>query len=106
MFSLDGIDLEFTDDALEAIAEKTLEYNTGARGLRSVFEKVLGGYMYDLPSDSSVKSLTITADSVNGTGEPIIFKTASSETEEVKPKSILPKKQKAQYDLTSFINIW
>ncbi len=96
LFSLDGIDLEFTDDALEAIAEKTLEYNTGARGLRSVFEKVLGGYMYDLPSDSSVKSLTITADSVNGTGEPIIFKTASSETEGVKPKSILPKKQKAQ----------
>ncbi len=96
MFRLDGIDLEFTDDALEAIAEKTLEYNTGARGLRSVFEKVLGGYMYDLPSDSSVKSLTITADSVNGTGEPIILKTASSETEEVKPKSILPKKQKAQ----------
>ena len=96
MFRLDDIDLEFTDDALEAIAEKTLEYNTGARGLRSVFEKVLGGYMYDLPSDRSVKSLTITADSVNGTGDPIILKASSSEKEDGKPKSILPKKQKAQ----------
>lgn len=96
MFRLDGIDLEFTDDALEAIAEKTLEYNTGARGLRSVFEKVLGGYMYDLPSDSTVRSLTITADSVNGTGDPIILKASSSEAEDGKPKSILPKKQKAQ----------
>lgn len=96
LFMLDGIDLEFTDDALDAIAEKTLEYNTGARGLRSVFEKILNGYMYDLPSDSSIKSLTVTADYVNGTGEPILSTTAKPDSDETKQKSILPKKQKAQ----------
>ena len=60
LFSLDGVKLDFDDDALEAIAEKTLENNTGARGLRSVIEKLLLKYMYDVPSDSSVSRLTIT----------------------------------------------
>ena len=71
MFSMDGVDLEFDESALEAIAEKTLETNTGARGLRSEFEKVLMKYMYDVPSDSSVSKITITRDVVEGKGEPV-----------------------------------
>ena len=72
LFSLDDIDLEFDDDALIAIAEKTLEYKTGARGLRSVIEKLLMNLMYDLPSNDEVKSVTITADFVNGKGEAVL----------------------------------
>lgn len=71
MFSMDGVDLEFTDDALEAIAEKTLETNTGARGLRSEFEKVLMKYMFDVPSDPTVSKITITREVVEGSGEPV-----------------------------------
>ena len=71
MFSMDGVDLEFTDGALEAIAEKTLETNTGARGLRSEFEKVLMKYMFDVPSDPTVSKITITREVVEGGGEPV-----------------------------------
>ena len=71
MFSMDNVDLELEDGALEAIAEKTLETKTGARGLRSEFEKVLMKYMYDVPSDSSISKITITRDVVEGKGEPI-----------------------------------
>lgn len=71
MFSMDGVELEFADDALEAIAEKTLETDTGARGLRSQFEKVLMKYMFDIPSDPSVSKIVITREVVEGKGEPV-----------------------------------
>lgn len=71
MFSMDGVELEFTDDALEAIAEKTLETNTGARGLRSEFERVLMKYMFDVPSDPTVSKITVTREAVEGRGEPV-----------------------------------
>ncbi len=70
LFSLDNVDLEFEDDALKAIAEKTLENNTGARGLRSVLEKLLLDYMYEIPADSTVSKLIITRDCVENGGEP------------------------------------
>lgn len=72
LFSLDGVELEFEDDALLEIAKKTLENNTGARGLRSVIEKLLLDYMYDIPADSTVNRLVITKECVEGTGEPRI----------------------------------
>lgn len=72
LFSLDGVELEFEEDALKAIAKKTLENNTGARGLRSVMEGLLIKYMYDVPSDMTVSKLIVTEDTVNGTGEPKI----------------------------------
>lgn len=78
MFSMDGVELVFDDDALAAIAEKTLEYKTGARGLRSVIENLLMSYMYFIPSDPSIKKLIITADFVKGEGEPIIEKEGES----------------------------
>ena len=64
IFSLDGIELEFTEDALKAIAEKTLQAKTGARGLRSIMEKLLVKYMYDLPSAGCEGKLTITKEAV------------------------------------------
>ena len=70
LFSLDGIELEFEDDAFRAIAHLAIERNTGARGLRSIVEGVMMQPMYEFPSDKSVKKVTITAKYVRGE-EPI-----------------------------------
>ena len=72
LFQLDGVQLEFTDDALRAVAEKTLERNTGARGLRSVMEELLTGLMFDTPSDHTIEKIVITADCVKGDAKPEI----------------------------------
>ncbi len=74
LFELDGIELEFEDDALRAIAQKAIEQNTGARGLRSIVEKILQKYMFELPSNSDVCGLTVTKNSVLGDEEPIVKK--------------------------------
>ncbi len=71
IFSIDGIELEFEKDALKAIAEKTLEAKTGARGLRSIMEKLLIKYMYDVPSLGREGRLTITGNTVLGTEEAV-----------------------------------
>jgi len=70
LFRLDGVELTFDDDALTAIAEKTVERKTGARGLRSVIEKILNPLMFNVPSDSTIKSIKITKAVVEGIGEP------------------------------------
>lgn len=66
LFEMDGAQLEFTPDALEKIAEKTIERKTGARGLRSIFEGILTKVMFDLPSDSAITKVTVTAETVDG----------------------------------------
>jgi ATP-dependent Clp protease ATP-binding subunit ClpX len=53
-FEFDGVDLEFSDDALEAVAEQALLRGTGARGLRAILEEVLLNVMYDLPSRTDI----------------------------------------------------
>ena len=72
LFDLDGIELEFEDDALTAIAEKAIKQKTGARGLRSIVEGILTRTMFSSPSDSSVSKVTVTADCVNNGTEPEI----------------------------------
>ena len=69
LFAMDGAQLEFEREALEKIADKTIERKTGARGLRSIFEGILTKIMYDLPSNGTVEKVTVTADTVDG-GEP------------------------------------
>ena len=69
LFQLDNVELEFEEDALKAIAKKTIERNTGARGLRSVVEGLLTQLMFDVPSDPSIKKVIVTEAHVNGTGE-------------------------------------
>ena len=64
LFELDNVKLEFTPEALRAVAEKTLERNTGARGLRSVMEQLLTGLMFDVPSDHTIEKVIITEDCV------------------------------------------
>jgi ATP-dependent Clp protease ATP-binding subunit ClpX len=60
LFELDGVELEFTDDALEAIAEQGILRGTGARGLRAIMEEVLLSVMYDIPSRKDVARVVIT----------------------------------------------
>ncbi len=74
LFEMDSVTLEFKKDALEAIADITLERNTGARGIRSVFESVLTDLMYKVPSDYTIEKIIITEDSVRNGDEPIILR--------------------------------
>ncbi len=72
LFKADEIELEFNDEAKRAIAKKSIERKTGARGLRSIVEATLRDIMFTAPSDSTIAKIIITADCVNGTGEPVI----------------------------------
>lgn len=74
LFKMDGIELVFEDKALEKIADKTIERETGARGLRSIIENVLQDIMFTAPSDSTIKKITVTAETVDGK-EPLIERT-------------------------------
>lgn len=76
LLELDGVDLEFDKDALEGIADMSLERNTGARGLRAIMENIMMDTMYRVPSDESIKTCRITKEVVNGTGEPAYTRTA------------------------------
>jgi ATP-dependent Clp protease ATP-binding subunit ClpX len=75
-FKLDGIDLTFKDDAVAAVAQKAFEQKTGARGLRSIVEKIMMGIMYDLPSLSGVKKVIVGEESVLNGKEPEIIRGA------------------------------
>ncbi len=70
LFELDGVELEFQEEALKEVARKSLERKTGARGLRSIMEKSLMDLMYRTPSDDTIRKCIITKDAVDGTGEP------------------------------------
>ena len=72
LFELDGVQLSFENDALEAIAEKTITRKTGARGLRAIMEQMMMDTMFEIPSDESIKHCKITKEVVEGTGQPII----------------------------------
>ena len=70
LLEYDDVDLEFTPDALEAIADKAIERNIGARGLRAVMEGLLTQVMYDVPSDPTIVKVVITKACVEGTEKP------------------------------------
>ncbi len=72
LFELDQVELEFDEEAVEAVAEKTISRKTGARGLRSIMEETMMDLMFRIPSDSSIRSCTITRGAVEGTGTPLI----------------------------------
>lgn len=72
LFALDGIELEFTDDAYNAIAQKAIKQQTGARGLRSILEELLNDLMFTSPSDETIVKIIINGDAVNGLDVPDI----------------------------------
>jgi ATP-dependent Clp protease ATP-binding subunit ClpX len=73
-FQMDDVELEFTEGALKAIAEKTLEVNTGARGLRSVVEDTILEIMYDLPSQNDIKKCIIDEGVINKSKDPELIR--------------------------------
>lgn len=72
LLELDEVKLEFTDGALEAIAEKAMEKDTGARALRSIIEEFMLDIMYEVPKDDNIGKVTITEEYIKGTGGPVI----------------------------------
>lgn len=78
LFAMDGVELEFDDGALSAVAEKTLEKKTGARGLRSIMESVLLPVMYEVPGDPTIEKVIFTADSVKNGAPPELVKNKNS----------------------------
>ncbi|WP_312693626.1 ATP-dependent Clp protease ATP-binding subunit ClpX [Caproiciproducens sp.] len=91
LFQLDKVELEFEPEALKAIAKKTIDRRTGARGLRSIMEDLLTGLMYKVPSDYTVEKVTITADTVNHSTEPEIV--YNPDRKPVKIKITTPRKR-------------
>ena len=75
LFQLEGVELEFEKDALREIAKKAIERKTGARGLRSIVENILGETMFEIPSDNNIEKVIITKECVVNQDKPkIIFK--------------------------------
>ena len=72
LLALDEVRLDFDDDALEAIAEKAMEKDTGARALRAIIEEFMLDIMYEIPKDDSIGEVTITRAYIEGTGGPVI----------------------------------
>jgi len=72
LLELDEVKLEFNDEALEAIADKAMERDTGARALRSIIEEFMLDIMYEIPKDDNIGRVTITREYIEGTGGPII----------------------------------
>ena len=73
LFDMEGVEIDFREDALRAVAQKAMERKTGARGLRSILEAVLLDTMYDLPSTSSVAKVVIDESVINGESEPMLM---------------------------------
>jgi ATP-dependent Clp protease ATP-binding subunit ClpX len=73
LFEMEGVDIQFRNDCLQAIAKKAQERKTGARGLRSIMESVLLETMYKIPSEKNVKKVVIDASVINGESEPLLM---------------------------------
>ena len=80
LFNMDGVELEFRDDALQVVAQKALQRKTGARGLRSILESVLLDVMYELPAMTGVSKIVIDAGTINGTSQPLLIYKNSADT--------------------------
>ena len=70
LFAMDDVELEFTDSALREVAERAIERNTGARGIRSILEETLTELMFELPSLTDVKRVIIDDACIRGEKEP------------------------------------
>ena len=91
LFALEGVELEFDDEALGAIAAEAVKKNIGARGLRSIMERVMIDLMYKIPSDEGIVKVRITRECVTGKGEPVITRIAGKR---VMPAAYLPESTK------------
>ena len=69
---MDGVNLDFREDALRAIAKKAIERKTGARGLRSILEAILMDPMFDIPTATDIEEVIINEDVVTGNASPLV----------------------------------
>ena len=86
LLELDGVELEFTREALEAIVDKAIERKTGARGLRSIIEEIMRDIMYDIPSNPKIEKCTITKETVTDKKGPELTMNENKESENIKIK--------------------
>jgi len=94
LMKMDNVVLEFETEALEFIAKKALEQKTGARGIRSIIENCLRQVMFEIPSDHTIESVTITKDTVMNDGKPQIVRNESRKPLKIKvPAKCENKKQ-------------
>ncbi len=89
LLAMDDVELEFNDDAIEAIVDKAIERKTGARGLRSIIEEIMRDIMYDIPSNSKIEKCIVTKDTVLGLSKPEVV---INENKEVKKPTIKRRK--------------
>ena len=82
LFSYDDVELSFADGAFEAVADKAIERNIGARGLRAVMEGILTEIMFDIPSDPTVRKVIITPECVRGECGPEIIRCADDDSDQ------------------------
>ena len=86
LLEIDGVELEFTQEALEAIVDKAIERKTGARGLRSIIEDIMRDIMFDIPSNPKIEKCTITKDTVLNNAGPELIINENKEVENKKEK--------------------
>jgi ATP-dependent Clp protease ATP-binding subunit ClpX len=85
-FQFDGIELVFADDSLEAIANRALERETGARGLRSILEETLLDVQFELPSRRDVKKCVVTKETIEKGLKPTLVTEAARDDDDAEPK--------------------
>lgn len=93
LFEIDGVELEFTDDAIDAIVDKAIELKTGARGLRSIIEDIMTDIMFEIPSNPKIEKCIITKETVISSKEPQVIINEEKQANEI--KKMKPKKASA-----------
>ena len=100
LLELDGVELEFEQEALNAIVEKAIERNTGARGLRSIIEEIMRDIMFDIPTNPKIEKCTITKQTVENKEPPKLVINENKKLEEPK-REVTIKKKKAGENKTA-----
>ena len=94
LFEIDGVELEFTPEAIEAIVDKAIERKTGARGLRSIIEEIMRDIMFEIPSNPNIEKCIITKETVLNHADPEVVINENKETVVLKqPKRQVPNKK-------------
>ena len=97
LFELDGVELEFEEEALNAIVDKAIERKTGARGLRAILEEIMRDIMFEIPTNKSISKCIITKEAVLKTAEPkIIYDDISTTMNKVATKKVTKKSTKVK----------
>jgi ATP-dependent Clp protease ATP-binding subunit ClpX len=94
LVELDGVELEFTKGAIDAIVDKAVERNTGARGLRSIIEDIIKDVMFEIPSNPKIVKCTVTKETVESKAEPELILDENNKREGLKHKERLTNKSK------------